>query len=303
MIELGNNIVHGATGTTVGANNARGYVRLWAPNQYYTDIVSQGNGSRTVYLPNHASSMYLVHAANNNAVGSASTPVYVAANGRVTACTANFTGPTGPTGPRGATGAAGSNGAAGARGATGPTGPTGPRGATGAAGAAGARGATGPQGPQGPAGAQGAAATISNNTSTHYILGHTATTGSNVKTLYTNGPYMSGAYIYYGSDRRLKENIKSISTSRLNSILSGFKAQEFDYRDTKKHSIGYIAQELQPILPEAVDCDKNTGMLHVDYITALVAKNAALENKVFKLEMKINKLEKIIKEINDKLEF
>ena len=168
---------------------------------------------------------------------------------------------------------------------------------------AGARGATGPTGPKGAAGAQGAAATISNNTSTHYIFGHTATTGSNVKTLYTNGPYMSGAYIYYGSDRRLKENIKPISTSRLNRILSGFKAQEFDYRDTKKHSIGYIAQELQNVLPEAVDCDVNTGMLHVDYITALVAKNAALENKVFKLEKKINKLEKMIKEINDKLEF
>lgn len=91
FLELGNNKAVGTNGTsysspgTVGnANNAKGYLRIYSEGANYSEIVAQANGSHTVFLPNHNSNMYLVHAGNNNAVGSASKPVYVAANGRVT---------------------------------------------------------------------------------------------------------------------------------------------------------------------------------------------------------------------------
>lgn len=94
MLELGNNKAVGTNGTdynspgTAGnANNARGYLRLYAANSYYTDLLAQGNNNRTCYLPNYAGAMYLAHTADNAAKGSASLPVYVAANGRLTACT------------------------------------------------------------------------------------------------------------------------------------------------------------------------------------------------------------------------
>ena len=82
---LGNSTAVAAS-ASAGANNARGAIRLYGSNANYTDIYAQANGNRTLYLPNFNNTMYLVHAGNNNAIGSATVPVYVAANGRVTVC-------------------------------------------------------------------------------------------------------------------------------------------------------------------------------------------------------------------------
>lgn len=91
VLELGNNKAVGTNGTgysspgTAGnANNARGRLRIYNAGTNYTEVIAQANGNRTLYLPNYNNNMYLVHAGNNNAVGTANKPVYVAANGRVT---------------------------------------------------------------------------------------------------------------------------------------------------------------------------------------------------------------------------
>ena len=95
ILELGNSKAVGTNGTgysspgTAGnANNARGCLRIYGANANYTDVYAQANGNRTLYLPNYNNTMYLVHAGNNNAIGTATKPVYVAANGRVTEGTA-----------------------------------------------------------------------------------------------------------------------------------------------------------------------------------------------------------------------
>ena len=80
ITQLGNST---ATGSD---NNAAGILRLYATNTYYTQILAQGNGSNTFYLPNYNGDMYAVHTSGNTAVGSSNQPVYIAANGRVTAC-------------------------------------------------------------------------------------------------------------------------------------------------------------------------------------------------------------------------
>ncbi len=80
ILRIGNSI---ASGT---AKNGRGRVRLYNTNAYYTDILPQSPSNQNFWLPAYGGAMYAVHAGNNNAVGSAAHPVYVAANGRVTAC-------------------------------------------------------------------------------------------------------------------------------------------------------------------------------------------------------------------------
>ena len=85
LLRVGNNVAWPAAGTAGGANNSTGIVRIYAENTYFTDIMSQtGSANRTFYLPNYNANMVAVHTGNNNAVGSATQPVYVAANGRVT---------------------------------------------------------------------------------------------------------------------------------------------------------------------------------------------------------------------------
>lgn len=66
------------------AGGLRGKIILYgAGATNYTTIYAQANGSRDLYLPNYAGKMYLIHAGDNNAVGTSSKPVYVAANGRI----------------------------------------------------------------------------------------------------------------------------------------------------------------------------------------------------------------------------
>jgi hypothetical protein len=55
-----------------------------------------------------------------------------------------------------------------------------------------------------------------------------------------------------------------------------------DLRDNKKH-IGYSAQEVQKVMPDAVN-EGEDGMLSVNYIEVLVAKIAELENRIKQLE-------------------
>ena len=74
---LGNSTDYQATG------GMRGRFLLFGTGANYTTIYAQANGNREVYLPNYAGNMYLIHAQSNDAVGTSSKPVYIAANGRV----------------------------------------------------------------------------------------------------------------------------------------------------------------------------------------------------------------------------
>lgn len=86
-LQLGNDTSVTSTSGS-GANNATGRIRLYGSGSYYQDIIPQPNGSnRSVYLPNYAGTMYLIHGSSNSAIGSSTKPVYIAANGRATACT------------------------------------------------------------------------------------------------------------------------------------------------------------------------------------------------------------------------
>ena len=55
---------------------------------------------------------------------------------------------------------------------------------------------------------------------------------------------------YYNSDKRLKENVKSLNTSL--EVIQGLKGVEFDWKADNKHDVGFIAQEIEELIPEAV---------------------------------------------------
>ena len=89
---------------------------------------------------------------------------------------------------------------------------------------------------------------------------------------------LGGGYsdIYYqvahpASDQIWKENVKDISYG-LTEVLQ-LKPRDFTWIESKKESIGFIAQEIQPIIPKIVSADRD-GHLSVEYdkIVAVLTK-------------------------------
>lgn len=105
----------------------------------------------------------------------------------------------------------------------------------------------------------------------------------NTWSLYGIGPgYLSVAGWTYGSDKRLKENIIYFDTGidKINQL----KPVRFDYINGSKDQIGFIAQDVQSVIPEAVIItDNNTGMLGLktDFIIPYLV-NAIQELKLEK---------------------
>jgi hypothetical protein len=78
----------------------------------------------------------------------------------------------------------------------------------------------------------------------------------------------------YGSDRRIKENICYLTESGLEKILK-LKPARFDYIDGNKNNIGWIAQDVQEVIEEAVNIsNEKTGMLALksDFIVPYLVK-------------------------------
>lgn len=84
ILELGNST---STGT---AGNKYGAIRIYGNKANYSQIQHEGDlpaANRTVYLPAYAGTQYLVAASTTSAVGGTGTPVYVKADGEITAIT------------------------------------------------------------------------------------------------------------------------------------------------------------------------------------------------------------------------
>jgi hypothetical protein len=72
--------------------------------------------------------------------------------------------------------------------------------------------------------------------------------------------YLLASAWAYGSDLRMKENISDVENG-LDMVLK-MKPKHFDYIDGVKDNIGFIAQDIQEIIPQAVSIsEESTGML------------------------------------------
>ena len=110
-----------------------------------------------------------------------------------------------------------------------------------------------------------------------------------------NAPSFAAVYagaFYYSSDRALKTNIVSIE----NDIIDNLRGVEFDWLFSKKSDAGFIAQEVQEILPEAVILSEQ-GTLSIS-LTPIVAH---LVKKAQKQQQKINELEEKLNTLINKI--
>ncbi len=144
---------------------------------------------------------------------------------------------------------------------------------------------------------------------------HNADTGTAVFQVMLDGSGHSDL-----SDVRLKENISSIEGS-LNKILR-IRPVSFNMKNSTIKNIGFIAQELQKLFPEAVkpmDSEKDDSYLGIDYgkmtaplvkavqeqnqqIESLKSENDEMENKLRSLEREIKQLKQIVMQQQDELD-
>ncbi|MBU6235617.1 MAG: bZIP transcription factor, partial [Alphaproteobacteria bacterium] len=125
---------------------------------------------------------------------------------------------------------------------------------------------------------------------------------------------LTATSVFHTSDRRLKDKIETMKGLEVVRKLRGVS---FVWKKTGVESLGFIAQEVEGVLPMAVKTDVN-GMKAVDYdmmiaplveaikeldseVTLLKTENAALRARVETLENTVKSLEERLKAIEEKL--
>jgi len=109
--------------------------------------------------------------------------------------------------------------------------------------------------------------------------------------LVVSGSIKATGTVVQGSDERLKEDIAPIDNalSRINHIDGVF----FKYKDSGDKSVGFVAQQIQKVLPEVVSEDNN-GYLGVNYsgVTAVLVEAIREQSSIISdLESRLSKLE------------
>lgn len=104
-----------------------------------------------------------------------------------------------------------------------------------------------------------------------------------------------GVTAYTTSDRRLKENIKQVDSMRIIRSLGG--TWQFDYKDTGRHGIGFIAQNVRGSVLKNMVYTAEDGYLKLNYLdTRLIAlalgAAVQVDDKVERLKKRVMELEK-----------
>jgi hypothetical protein len=100
------------------------------------------------------------------------------------------------------------------------------------------------------------------------------------------------------SDARLKDNITYLEAVDCLDLIKHIRPAEWDWKDGKGHSMGFIAQDVEQMMPYAVtridDCKLGQRLnLQYDQFTALaIGGIQAVDNKVEKLEKEVKELKK-----------
>ena len=109
-----------------------------------------------------------------------------------------------------------------------------------------------------------------------------------------------GVTAYTTSDRRLKANIKQVDSLKIVRSLGG--TWQFDYKDTGKHGIGFIAQSVKGSALRSMVCTNADGYMKLNYLdTRLIAlalgAAVQVDDKVERLKKRIKVLETEIEQL------
>lgn len=103
----------------------------------------------------------------------------------------------------------------------------------------------------------------------------------------TAGLFREKAGITSSSDRRLKENVKESPVNALDKI-QALNMVSFDFIESQKHEeVGLIAQEVQEVVPYAVETDEVTSYLSINYskfVPYLLKAVQELDQKIKEME-------------------
>ena len=91
--------------------------------------------------------------------------------------------------------------------------------------------------------------------------------------LYVNGRVVATKF-QGRSDKRLKENIKGVKNAL--EIVNKLESKWFNFLDEKKVTCGYLAQDVQTILPDMIDRD-HEGFMNVAYIEIIPILSQAIK--------------------------
>ena len=116
---------------------------------------------------------------------------------------------------------------------------------------------------------------------------------------YGNVSAMGGVTAYTTSDRRLKTNIKQVDSLKIVRSLGG--TWQFNYKDTGRHGIGFIAQSVRGSMLKSMVYASDDGYLKLNYLdTRLIA--LALGAAV-QVDDKVERLKKRVRELEKEVEF
>lgn len=129
---------------------------------------------------------------------------------------------------------------------------------------------------------------VTDSTLTNTLSGYLPLTGGTL-----TGSLTAPAF-YQSSDARLKFNIADLHPGRCSQHIV---AKTFDFTNGSENNIGYIAQEVQQILPNVVQSGCN-GYLSINYTALHTALIQDLTNRCNEYEKRISELEAKLQSLN-----
>jgi hypothetical protein len=111
--------------------------------------------------------------------------------------------------------------------------------------------------------------------------------GSYTELMYlTSGGVLWAAGGYTSSDRSLKKNIVTLNDSQGLDAVMKLDPVSFDWKDPQKpgRQMGFVAQNVQSVLPELVSADEKNGLLGVNYNGLIASTIKALQEQQKEIE-------------------
>ena len=108
---------------------------------------------------------------------------------------------------------------------------------------------------------------------------------------------MAMAKLASSSDRKLKENIKWLSADKSMEVVRALRPTEWNWKKDRTHSFGFIAQDVQPIVPEMVSSINDTLRLEYNQLHAFeIGAIQHIDSEVEQLKKKVARLENELNE-------